>query len=101
MVHELMAKNPVPIPIQYAISFAGLLVTLLSGIFMLRGKAWARFLYVVWGILGFIFGIVTSPMKPAMIPGAIVFVVVVFFLFRPKASEFFSARTHDNAGQGV
>jgi hypothetical protein len=49
MARELMAKSPLPIPLQFAMLYAGLLITLVSGIAMLKGQNWARFLYVVWG----------------------------------------------------
>jgi hypothetical protein len=65
---------------------------------MLKGQNWARFLYVGWGIAGFLIGITTSPVKAALIPGVVFFLLIVFFLFRPKANEFF--RTTGTVGQG-
>lgn len=73
IVKEMMAKSPVPISIQYLMMYCGLAVTLLSGVAMLKRQNWARLLYVGWGILGFILGIATSPMKAAMIPGIVFF----------------------------
>jgi hypothetical protein len=95
-VKELMARNPIPIPVQYAMSFGGLLVMVVSGAGMLMGQNWARLLYVIWSALGFIVGIITSPMKLLMIPGILVYVVFVLFLFRPAANRFF-ARTQSPA----
>lgn len=86
---DMMAKSLLPIPVQYAISYIGLLVTIVSGAAMLKGINWARYLYVFWTIAGFFIGITTSPFKAAMIPGFILFLVVAFFLFRPKANSFF------------
>lgn len=97
-VLELMAKSPLPIPVQHALSYAGLLVTMVCGIAMLKGKNWARLLYVIWGVIGFVIGIATAPMKAAMIPGFVIFAVIVFFLFRPKATAFFvQPKTAENA----
>ncbi|MBK1859440.1 hypothetical protein [Cerasicoccus arenae] len=96
MVRDLMAKSPIPIPIQYAISYAGLLVMIVSGIAMLKGKNWARYLYVIWSLAGSVMGIATSPMRTAMIPGVVLFMVFAFFLFRPKATSFFLL--HKEAG---
>lgn len=90
MARELMGKSPIPISLQYAMSYLGLLIMIVSGIGMLKGRNWARFLYVIWSIAAFLIGITTSPMKAAMIPGLVVFLVVVFFIFRPKANAFFS-----------
>lgn len=88
-VRDLMAKSSMPISVQYAMSYLGLLVTIVSGAGMLKGRNWARYLYVIWSLVGFVIGIATSPMKAAMIPGFLVFLVVAFFLFRPKATAFF------------
>jgi hypothetical protein len=90
MARDLMSKSPIPIPAQYAINYVGLLIMIVSGAAMLKGCNWARFLYVIWSIIGFLVGITTSPMKAAMIPGFVVFLIVAFFLFRPKANAFFS-----------
>jgi hypothetical protein len=89
VVQDLMAKNPIPVPVQYAMSYIGLLVTIGSAVAMLKGANWARYLYVIWNLVGFVIGIATSPMKAAMIPSLVVFLVIAFFLFRPKATAFF------------
>jgi cytochrome b561 len=91
IVRELMAKSPIPANIQYALMYAGVLVILVSGVAMLRRHNWARLLYVGWNIVSITFTIATSPMRAAMIPSLIVFLVIVFFLFRPKANEYFKA----------
>ena len=90
MAKELMARNPLPLSVQYAMMYVGLLVMITSGLAMLKGQNWARLLYVVWSALGFLIGVATSPMKTAMIPGLVVYLVFVFFLFRPKANQYFT-----------
>jgi len=87
---ELISKSPIPVPIQYAMTYVGLLITLVSGIAILKGQNWGRWLYVVGTAVGFLIGIMTSPVKEAMIPGFVVFVVATFFLFRPNANKYFS-----------
>jgi len=91
MVKDLMAKSPIPVTLQYIMTYVGLIIMLTCGVSMLKRQNWARILYVCWSIFGFIVGIATSPMKAVMIPGIIVFLILVFFLFRPKANEFFKA----------
>lgn len=90
MVKEIMSKSPLPTSMQYAMMYIGLAVTIISGLGMLKGRGWARLLYVVWGVVGFLIGSVTSPMKAAMIPGIIVFVIVVVFLYRPASAQYFT-----------
>lgn len=89
MVKELMSQGPMPMVFQCAIMYMGVIVAFVSGIAMLKGQNWARFLYVIWSIIGFVTGMTTSPMKAVMIPGLVIFLVIVFFLFRPKANEYF------------
>ncbi|MFC1825616.1 hypothetical protein ACFL9T_23130 [Thermodesulfobacteriota bacterium] len=86
---ELMSQSPMPIFLQYAIMYLGLLITLVSGIAMLKGGNWARFLYVIWSVVGFMIGLATSPVIVMMIPGFVIFVIVTVFLFRPKANQYF------------
>lgn len=90
MVKELMAKSPIPISAQFAMMFIGLVVSLASGIGMLKKQNWARFLYVIWGAIGLLIGLFTSPIKTALIPGVLFFAIIVFFLFRPVAKQYFS-----------
>lgn len=89
IVKEMMAKSPVPVNIQYLIMYVDLLISLTCGVAMLKKQNWARLLYVGWSIVGFIYAFATSPLKTAMIPSVIVFLIVAFFLFRPRANEFF------------
>ncbi|MDR2637422.1 MAG: hypothetical protein LBB55_03710 [Zoogloeaceae bacterium] len=94
MARDLMAQNPLPVSLQFAMVCAGLLAGVVSGIAMLKGRNWARTLYLFLGAIVFVIGMLTSPMKMALIPGAVFFVIVVFFLFRPAANAYFSKRNH-------
>ncbi len=89
VTRELMAQSALPVNLQYVLMYAGLLVTLISSAAMLKGHNWARWLYTGWSTLGFLVGIVTSPAKAAMIPGLVIFLIIVYFLFRPPATMFF------------
>ncbi len=89
-VRELMAKNPLPIPVQIGLAYAGSGVMFVCGLGMLGGRNWARWLYVIWNVTAFVVGAVTSPWKAMMIPGLVVFLVIVFFLFRPNATAYFT-----------
>jgi hypothetical protein len=93
---DLMDNSPIAIPVQYFISYIGLLITIVSGIAMLKGKNWSRYLYIIWSLIGFTISITTFPIKTAMIPGFIVFLVVVYFLLRREANEFFTQTREDS-----
>lgn len=91
VVLELMAKSPIPIPVQFILMYAGLIVSIISGFFMLRGANWARLLFVIWSAIGLLIGVATSPAKIMLVPGAIIYVIEIFFLFRPCANKFFAS----------
>ncbi|MEJ2157723.1 MAG: hypothetical protein P8X96_20535 [Desulfobacteraceae bacterium] len=91
VTRELLSKSPIPVNIQYLMMFAGLVITLVCGIAMLKGRNWARLLYVGWSVVAFIIGLATSPMKAMLIPGLIIFIIFAVLLFRPKANAYFKA----------
>jgi hypothetical protein len=101
MAKELIAKNPLPISLQYALSYMQPLVNLIAGNSMLYGRNWARLLYIVFGAISLVIWFVTFPLKVAVIPGLVTFAVITFFLFRPKANEFFAPKKAANDAQGV
>ncbi|MCC4586495.1 hypothetical protein LL962_05120 [Xanthomonas sp. NCPPB 1067] len=92
---SIMRQGVLPLWLQYAIGYLGMAVQLVCALAFLKGKAWGRTLYIGWGVIGLVIGFATSPMKLALIPGAILFAVVVFFLLRPAANAFFANGRHD------
>jgi disulfide bond formation protein DsbB len=101
MVVDLMKKSPIPIPFQYAITTLGLLIMIVSGTAMLKGRNWARLLYVIWSSLGLLIGLATSPVKVSLVPGLVFLAIVTFFLFRPKANQFFSQTKPSDDAQPI
>lgn len=89
-VEELMARRPVPIAVQQGMLFAGAVANLVSGYFLLRGQNWARHLYVAWTIVQFGYAWLAAPFRLVIVPGLLFFLLVVFFLFRPRANAFFA-----------
>lgn len=82
-------SNSIPVSLRYIMMYAGIAIQLISGFAMLKGKNWARSLYVIWNVIGLIIGISTTAMKTGMIPGILGFLIITFFLFRPRANEYF------------
>lgn len=89
---NLMLQNSIPLSIQFVVMYLGLGISLISGIAFLKRQNWARFLYVGWCVIGFIIGFATSPMRMVTLPGFALFLVELFFLFRPKANAYFLSR---------
>jgi len=90
---ELMTQSKLPLPVQYAMQATGLLVMIVCGLSMLRGKAWARTTYVAWSAVGIVIGFATSPFTVTLIPGVLFFLVVTFLLYRPAANAFFRGQS--------
>ena len=100
-VKELMSRSVIPVPLQFAMMYFGLLIQFVCGIALLKAQNWARLLYTIWTVIALAIGLTTSPMKTAMIPGVVLFVVIVVFLFRPKANEYFKAEPMETAVSGA
>jgi hypothetical protein len=88
---EYMSQSPLPMSIQYAILALGVMVMTISGLGILKGKHWARLLYVGWGLFSFLMSLAIGTMQTSMIPGLIIFLIIAYFLFRPDANVYFSA----------
>jgi len=88
VVQEMIAKYPTPTPVQYLTFFVDMIISTVSAIFMLRGANWARLLYICWGAFGYLIAFFMFHEKPIL--GIIYYLVVVFFLLRPKASAYFT-----------
>jgi hypothetical protein len=89
---EALSKSPIPIPFQLVLMYAGLGLSMASGIGMLKAKEWSRLLYTGWGVLSLTISTLTSPEKLLVIPGLVVFLIFVFFLFRPAATNYFTKK---------
>jgi len=37
---ELISKSPIPVPVQYAMTYVGLLIMFVAGVAMLKGQNW-------------------------------------------------------------
>lgn len=85
----MMRLSVLPITMQYAMMILGVIVSIGSGVLMLKGKVLGRTIYVGWSAISFIISVVVSPDKAMIIPGLIVFLLFVFFLYRPRANAFF------------
>jgi len=101
IVQELMLQNPLPLPFQYCLLYIGLLAQLVSGAAMLQAENWGRILYGVCGAIGVLVGVITAPVKFVIIPGIVFYVVVVVFLFLPKANAYFRADRAGDAATGA
>ena len=75
---------------QLAYGFLGCAVAIVCGAFILAGKNWARWLYVLWCTVGLGYALATIPSPMPLLPGAIKTAIIAFVLFRKPANSFFS-----------
>lgn len=76
-------------PFDYDILWVSLvrLLAILCGVFMLRGSNWARWGLVVWLGYHVILSFLHTPVE--LLVHSLLFVAVLYFLFRPRASAYF------------
>jgi len=89
LLQEVMGRSPIPVSVQYIMMYLGMSIILISGFAMLKGKNWGRSIYILWSVISLVVGIATTTVKFNMIPGIIGFLIITFFLFCPKANEYF------------
>jgi hypothetical protein len=99
-IREMAAASGTPLPVQYAMIGLGVTMFVVSGVGMLRGHNWGRWLYVTWTAAGIAIDLATTTLWLALVPSIAAYLVVVFFLFRPAPNEYFAAESAPDA-QGV
>jgi len=83
--------------LQFMLAFFQMLFPFISGIGMLKRQNWARFLYLICWIFLFVIYIVRNPMTTGLIGATVLFLITIFFLFRPQANDYFAGRDSINA----
>lgn len=63
------------------------LLALVGGVFMLYGRNWARWLLVAWMVFHLVISALHSTMQ--LVLHALIFTVILYFLFRRSASAYF------------
>ena len=93
----MMNRSPIYI-LRLIFSYVIISFALISGIGILTRQNWARFLYLICWIINFIiFMIYSKPITTVVIVGIILFLITIFFLFNPKANEYFDRKNSMNA----
>lgn len=90
-VQEMMKTAAMPISWQYIMSFIGLAVLIFAAVMMLKGKHIGRLVYVIYTSISIVITFFNMPTKAILIIPVVVFIIIVFFLFRPKVNAYFSS----------
>lgn len=64
------------------------LAAVVSGLFMLRGHNWARWLLVAWIAFHIVLSALHSWLQ--LLIHVLIFSVILFFLFRPRSNQYFA-----------
>jgi uncharacterized membrane protein len=86
---ELNLQHPFDDDVLWVCSVRVLAVV--GGVFLLYGFNWARWLLVVWMGFHIIISAMHSPLQ--LLVHSLLFGVILFFLFRPRASAYFRAKS--------
>jgi hypothetical protein len=76
-------------PFQYNSLWASLvaLLAIVSGVYMLRGSNWARWLALAWIVFHVVLSVFHSPFELAV--HSLLCAAAAYFLFRPRANQHF------------
>lgn len=79
-------------PFEYDLAWVCLLrlLAILGGVFVLRGKNWARWLVLAWIAYHVVLSAFHSPVE--LLTHALLFVVIAYILLRPRASGYFRSQ---------
>lgn len=89
--NRIAAESSVPTPVQRAVSWIATSMGLLCGYFLLKGRNWARFVYIGWTAILFLYGFFASPHKWPMLIGLVFEAFIIYFLFRSQSNAFFAS----------
>ncbi len=78
-----------PLGLQIAISFVASLVVILAGVFVWRGRNWARWAVALWMIFSLVLYFLQTGITWLPVIKLPLFVLVLFLLFRPRVADHF------------
>ena len=72
--------------------YATMIFNIVCAIAMLKGRNWGRFVYAIGGTITFVINLATfpAPINAIHISALVIFIIMMIFLFRPRANEYFT-----------
>lgn len=89
LIIRVARSREIPDTLHYCSLYSGFVLMITCGVGLLNGKNWARKLYIFWNLVGFGFSITTAQPKFGIISNILVFMVILYFLFKQKNNYFF------------
>ncbi len=93
---EIKTVNPFPMDVLWLSVVR--VVAIIAGVFMLRGRNWARWIAIAW--IGFHVGISAFHSARELAMHGLLLAVFAYFLFRPAANLYFRTSLRDSSHQG-
>ena len=93
-VAALMAHSQASQTVIETVGLIGAIVDVAAGTMLLRRVAAGRLLYVIWGAFTLAFSLWSSPVKGTLIGAAVIYGLIVFFLFRRPAGDWLGPDAH-------
>jgi hypothetical protein len=94
MLQQMLGQSPKFALANLVLSFIDACITLACGIGLLRRKNWARYVLLGWWLVGFVFDVIVSNIgaEPlwSVFLSLLIFLVIVYLLFRPIATRYFT-----------
>ena len=86
----MLEQSPLPMSVHLAIGAIGGLVSLIAGYGVLSGLGWSRLLYTAWVLIAVAIALISMPFTSFMAVGWAIQAVIIFFLFRAAANQWFA-----------
>jgi hypothetical protein len=80
--------------IGYIKIFLITVIPIIGGLGILKAKNWARILYVFWETIRLVIGLTIVPITTTSNLEITTFIVILFFLFRREANNYFNNSIH-------
>lgn len=86
---EMMQRIPVPAVIQVTMYYLNLVICLVTAMFMMQEKNWARWVYIVWGFVNIDYNFYINADWHDNLIGIGTYLVFALIFLVPSANEYF------------
>lgn len=91
-VRKALRENALPPTLQYVMMTLSVLMHVVAGFALLNRQAWSRWLYVGWGTIGSIIGLIAAQDKAGVAPSVVALIVLSFFMYRPNVTQWLNTK---------
>jgi len=89
LLPKATSRIPVPLALQWVVAGAQIVISIVSGVAILRRREWGRHLYGWSAGAMLVYDFLVSPARATNIISLLLYALVIFFLFRGPATRWF------------